>query len=89
MPDFEICFAVKLFFFSAECTVMGVPNVSTNLSGFGRFMQEHVDYADFYGIYVIDRRFKNPIESIHQLSDVSAFLLITQNHIRYFVYLYL
>jgi len=53
----------------AECTVMGVPNVSTNLSGFGRFMQEHVDYADFYGIYVIDRRFKNPIESIHQLSD--------------------
>lgn len=53
----------------AECTVMGVPNVSTNLSGFGRFMVEHIDYPEFYGIYVIDRRFKNAQESIIQLSD--------------------
>jgi len=53
----------------AECTVMGVPNVSTNLSGFGRFMAEHIDYPEFYGIYVIDRRFKNAKESIEQLSD--------------------
>jgi Glycogen synthase. len=52
---------------------MGVPNVSTNLSGFGRFMAEHIDYPEFYGIYVIDRRFKNPQESIIQLSDVSRF----------------
>ena len=50
---------------------MGVPNVSTNLSGFGRFMAEHIDYPEFYGIYVIDRRFKNAQESIIQLSDVS------------------
>lgn len=54
----------------AECTVMGVPNVSTNLSGFGRFMQEQVDYPDFYGIYVIDRKFKNACESVNQLSDI-------------------
>ena len=50
---------------------MGVPNVSTNLSGFGRFMSEHIDYPEFYGIYVIDRRFKSAHESIIQLSDVS------------------
>jgi len=53
----------------AECTVMGVPNVSTNLSGFGRFMSEHIDLPEFYGIYVIDRRFKPVQESVEQLSD--------------------
>ncbi|XP_057289340.1 glycogen [starch] synthase, muscle-like [Hydractinia symbiolongicarpus] len=53
----------------AECTVMGVPNISTNLSGFGRFMGEHIDYPEFYGIYVIDRRFKSGAESIQQMSD--------------------
>lgn len=53
----------------AECTVMGVPNISTNLSGFGRFMAEHIDYPEFYGIYIIDRRFKNAEESITQMAD--------------------
>lgn len=50
---------------------MGVPNVSTNLSGFGRFMAEHIDYPEMYGIYVIDRRFKTPDESVQQLAHVS------------------
>lgn len=53
----------------AECTVMGVPNISTNLSGFGRFMGEHIDYPEFYGIYIIDRRFKSAEESITQMAD--------------------
>jgi len=26
----------------AECTVMGIPSVSTNLSGFGCFVEKHV-----------------------------------------------
>ena len=26
----------------AECTVMGIPSVTTNLSGFGCFIEEHV-----------------------------------------------
>ena len=26
----------------AECTVMGIPSITTNLSGFGCFMQEQV-----------------------------------------------
>lgn len=53
----------------AECTVMGVPNISTNLSGFGRFMEEHIDYPEFYGIYVVDRRFRSVIETVKQMSD--------------------
>ena len=54
----------------AECTVMGVPNISTNLSGFGCFMQEHVNEPQSYGIYVVDRRFKNAEESCQQLAQV-------------------
>ncbi|CAM4816282.1 unnamed protein product [Rotaria magnacalcarata] len=52
----------------AECTVMGVPNISTNLSGFGCFMEEHVHEPETYGIYVIDRRYKNAEESCQQLA---------------------
>ena len=42
----------------AECTVMGIPSVSTNLSGFGTWMEEHIPNSWQYGIYVNDRRFK-------------------------------
>lgn len=34
---------------AAECTVMGIPSVTTNLSGFGCFMQEHVADPTAYG----------------------------------------
>ena len=54
----------------AECTVMGVPNISTNLSGFGCFMEEHVNEPQTYGIYVVDRRYKSAEESCQQLAQV-------------------
>ncbi|KNC80724.1 hypothetical protein SARC_06926 [Sphaeroforma arctica JP610] len=53
----------------AECTVMGVPSITSNLSGFGLFMEEHVHEPESYGIYVVDRRFKSPDESANQLVD--------------------
>jgi len=53
----------------AECTVLGVPNISTNLSGFGCFMEEHVHEPQSYGIYVVDRRFKSGDESCQQLAQ--------------------
>lgn len=49
---------------------MGVPSVSTNLSGFGCFMAEHVADPMSYGIYIVDRRFKSPEESVQQLGQV-------------------
>ncbi|KAF4802503.1 Glycogen [starch] synthase, liver [Turdus rufiventris] len=52
----------------AECTVMGIPSVTTNLSGFGCFMQEHVADPEAYGIYIVDRRFRSPDESCNQLT---------------------
>lgn len=34
---------------TAECTVMGIPSISTNLSGFGCFMEEHIADPSAYG----------------------------------------
>lgn len=53
----------------AECTVMGIPSVTTNLSGFGCFITEHVADPMSYGIYIVDRRFKGPEESVQQLAQ--------------------
>ncbi|CAG8522138.1 7687_t:CDS:2 [Dentiscutata heterogama] len=53
----------------AECTVMGVPSITTNLSGFGCFIEEVVENSPDYGIYIIDRRMKSVEESIQQLVD--------------------
>uniref|UniRef100_A0A2K6RKK3 Glycogen [starch] synthase n=1 Tax=Rhinopithecus roxellana TaxID=61622 RepID=A0A2K6RKK3_RHIRO len=53
----------------AECTVMGIPSVTTNLSGFGCFMQGHVADPTAYGIYIVDRRFRSPDDSCNQLTQ--------------------
>ncbi|XP_028647338.2 glycogen [starch] synthase, muscle [Erpetoichthys calabaricus] len=53
----------------AECTVMGIPSVSTNLSGFGCFMEEHIADPSAYGIYILDRRFRGVDESCNQLTS--------------------
>jgi glycogen(starch) synthase len=55
----------------AECTIMGVPNISTNLSGFGCFMEEHIHEPQSYGIYIVDRRYKSAEESVQQLAEVN------------------
>lgn len=53
----------------AECTVMGIPSITTNLSGFGCFMEEHIADPTAYGIYIVDRRFKSSDESCNQLAQ--------------------
>jgi glycogen(starch) synthase len=66
--------------------VLGVPSVTSNLSGFGCFIEEivkskNVDPADF-GIYIVDRRFKALDESLEQLVGAALVVhiqLFTQN----------
>ncbi|KAI9228454.1 MAG: glycogen synthase [Piptocephalis tieghemiana] len=53
----------------AECTVMGVPSVTTNLSGFGCYMEDNIESPADYGIYIVDRRLKSGEESIEQLAE--------------------
>ena len=53
----------------AECTVMGVPSITTNLSGFGCYMEELIENASDYGIYIVDRRAKGIDDSVNQLTQ--------------------
>jgi hypothetical protein len=48
---------------------MGIPSVSTNLSGFGCFVEQHVQDPSAYGLYVVDRRFKGGEESVRELAQ--------------------
>ena len=50
---------------------MGIPSISTNLCGFGCFMQQHIADPMSYGIYIVDRRNRSPEESIQQLAKVT------------------
>jgi glycogen(starch) synthase len=52
----------------AECVVRGVATITSNLSGFAQFMEKHVPDCNTRGVFVVDRRFKAPGESIDQMS---------------------
>ena len=49
---------------------MGIPSVTTNLSGFGTFMARHIADPASYGIYIIDRKFNSIEDSVQQLAHV-------------------
>lgn len=53
----------------AECTACGTPSITTNLSGFGCYIQEHVKNSEDHGVYIIDRNNLNRDESINQLVE--------------------
>jgi len=53
----------------AECTIMGIPSITSNLSGFGCFIQEHVSDPQSYGIFVLDRKFISVEESVRNLAQ--------------------
>jgi len=54
----------------AECTIMGIPSVTTNLSGFGCFMEEQISDPQSYGIYIVDRLKRGLDDSIKQLATM-------------------
>jgi glycogen(starch) synthase len=49
------------------CTALGVPVITTNLSGYGSFVQKNVQDPDLHGIYVVDRVNKSDIDVINQV----------------------
>ena len=48
---------------------MGIPSITTNLSGFGCFMQDLIDRPEEEGCYIIDRRMQSVEDSVNQLTD--------------------
>lgn len=48
---------------------MGIPSVTTNLSGFGCFMQDLIERPEEEGCYIVDRRMQSVEDSVAQLTD--------------------
>lgn len=48
---------------------MGVPSITTNLSGFGSFMQDLIEEPADEGCYIVDRRMASIEDSVGQLTD--------------------
>lgn len=51
-----------------ECLALGLPTVTTNLSGFGAYVESHIPDAHQNGVLVLDRSQQNPDASIEQLT---------------------
>lgn len=48
---------------------MGIPSVTTNLSGFGCFMQDLIERPQDEGCYIVDRRSQSVEDSVTQLTE--------------------
>ena len=48
---------------------MGIPSVTTNLSGFGCFMQDLIERPQDEGCYIVDRRSASVEDSVNQLTE--------------------
>ncbi len=46
---------------------MGIPSITTNLSGFGCFMEDLLEAPEDYGCYIVDRRSQGVEASVEQL----------------------
>lgn len=57
---------------------MGIPNVTTNLSGFGCFMEDLLETPEDYGCYIVDRRSQGVEESVDQLVSLNGGLLVVR-----------
>jgi glycogen(starch) synthase len=52
-----------------ECSAMGVPAVTTDLSGFGAYVQRNIVEHNDQGIYVLNRRTQGFDQATDELTD--------------------
>ena len=52
-----------------ECTAMGIPSITSDLTGFGNYVAEQIEPQDRAGIYIVERQHKTIEESIQNLTD--------------------
>lgn len=52
-----------------ECIASGVPTVTSDLSGFGDYVLQHMTDLEDQGIYVVERKNNGFEESVNQLTD--------------------
>ncbi|MDH5657398.1 MAG: glycosyltransferase, partial [Spirochaetia bacterium] len=53
-----------------ECAAFGVPSVTSDLSGFGSYIQKQLALPEQYGLYVVKRKHKSFNESADHLSKI-------------------
>lgn len=53
----------------AECTALGIPSVTSDLSGFGSFIQSNVSDHDDCGLFVLQRRHTSFDKIVEQLTN--------------------
>jgi glycogen(starch) synthase len=53
-----------------ECLATGIPTVTTDLAGFGRFVQDHIPGSDRDGVYVLNRSTTSDYEAAERLAGV-------------------
>jgi glycogen(starch) synthase len=56
-----------------ECIASGVPTATTDLSGFGSYVKEHIDRPHEHGITVIHRRNKTFEQAADELADFMVY----------------
>ncbi|MBC7692976.1 MAG: glycogen synthase [Methylotenera sp.] len=52
-----------------ECAALGIPSITSDLSGFGSYVREKIQKHEEKGLFVIDRRHRTFDESADQLTD--------------------
>ncbi len=52
-----------------ECAAMGIPAVTSDLSGFGSYLNQVLEDHEDKGLYVVNRRHHNWFEAAEQLTD--------------------
>jgi len=54
----------------AECMLMGVPSITSNLTGFANFISKRVPDPHSNGLYIVDRRYKSFTEGKSQMANI-------------------
>ena len=54
----------------AECLASGVPSVTSDLAGFGSYVQQNIQDPNSKGLFIIGRRYASWEQSAHQLTEV-------------------
>jgi len=53
-----------------ECMASGIPSVTSDLSGFGSYIQAHFDDCEKMGLYIVNRKNVNYNDSAEQLANI-------------------
>ena len=63
----------------AECAVLGVPSITSNLAGFGSYVEKHVTNLERNGIFVCDRIGQSWEDAAQQIANhVNTFTTMTR-----------